>query len=85
MDYLGLTPGATVAFWTVIGLIGLWEAVWKAIALWKCGRNRQLVWFIFIFIFNTAGILPIIYLIFFQRKTITERAAIRQLKRKRRK
>lgn len=46
----------------------IWEAVWKGIALWKCGRNNQLKWFIFILIFNTLGILPIIYLKFFQKK-----------------
>ncbi len=80
-----ITPGAMVAFWTAIGILTIWEAVWKGIALWKCGRNRQIVWFICIFIFNTVGILPIVYLLFFQRKTITERAAIRQLRRKKRK
>ncbi|MFH1284672.1 MAG: DUF5652 family protein [Candidatus Peregrinibacteria bacterium] len=46
----------------------LWEAVWKAIALWKAGRNKQLKWFVVIFIFNTVGILPIVYLKFFQKK-----------------
>ena len=55
-------------FTPLILLIIAWSAVWKAIALWKCGRNGQLVWFIVIFILNTAGILPILYLIFFQKK-----------------
>jgi len=68
MDYTSLTPGLIAAFWTAIGIITIWEAVWKGIALWKCGRNRQLVWFVFIFIFNTLGILPIIYLLLFQKK-----------------
>jgi hypothetical protein len=62
--------------WTAIGALGatlllvlvLWELIWKGIALWKCGRHNQLAWFIVILIFNTAGILPIIYLLFFQRK-----------------
>ena len=62
--------------WTALGAIGvtvlliiaLWELIWKGIALWKCGRHNQLAWFILILIFNTAGILPIIYLLFFQRK-----------------
>jgi hypothetical protein len=40
--------------------------IWKGIALWKTGRNNQIGWFLAIFIFNTAGILPIIYLAFFQ-------------------
>lgn len=49
-------------------LIIIWDSIWKGIGLWKCGRNNQLVWFIFILIFNTVGILPIIYLLFFQKK-----------------
>lgn len=52
--------------WIII--LVLWEAIWKGIALWKTGRNNQLVWFILILILNTAGILPIIYLAFFQKK-----------------
>lgn len=51
----------------IITLI-FWELLWKGIALWKTGRNNQLVWFILILILNTAGILPIIYLAFFQKK-----------------
>jgi len=39
----------------------------KGIALWRAGRNNQIVWFIFLFILNTAGILPLIYLAFFQK------------------
>ncbi|MCX6825294.1 MAG: DUF5652 family protein [candidate division SR1 bacterium] len=44
------------------------DMVWKAIALWKSGNQKQLARFIFMFIFNTAGILPIIYLAFFHKK-----------------
>ncbi len=46
----------------------IWEAVWKGIALWKAGRNNQLKWFVAMFILNTAGILPIVYLKFYQKK-----------------
>ena len=49
-------------------LLILWELVWKSIALWKTGRNNQLAWFVCILILNTAGILPIVYLLFFQPK-----------------
>lgn len=58
----------SVLFTPLIVFIILWSAVWKGIALWKCGRNNQLVWFVVLFILNTAGILPIIYLVFFQKK-----------------
>lgn len=56
--------GATIG--TGLILLILWELVWKSIALWKTGRNNQLAWFVCILIFNTAGILPIVYLLFFQ-------------------
>ncbi|PJC45371.1 hypothetical protein CO037_01875 [Candidatus Pacearchaeota archaeon CG_4_9_14_0_2_um_filter_30_8] len=45
----------------------IWEAVWKGIGLWKSGRNNQISWFVCILIFNTIGILPIVYLIWFQK------------------
>lgn len=48
--------------------LALWELIWKAIALWKCGRNNQLKWFVAILLLNTVGILPIAYLKFFQKK-----------------
>lgn len=46
----------------------VWSVIWKAIGLWKSGKNNQLVWFIVLFIINTAGILPIIYLLAFQKR-----------------
>ena len=51
----------------LIILVAIWEMIWKGIALWKAGRNNHLTWFVFIFIFNTAGILPIIYIFFFSK------------------
>ncbi len=49
-------------------IIGMWELVWKAIALWKSARNNQLAWYIVILVLNTAGILPIVYILWFQKK-----------------
>lgn len=39
-----------------------------ALALWKSARNNQIYWFISFLIFNTGGILPLIYLIFFRNE-----------------
>lgn len=60
----------TLTIWQITLLIALlvWEAIWKGIALWRSGRNNQPTWFLCIFILNSVGILPIIYLKFFQRK-----------------
>jgi hypothetical protein len=54
----------------VIAGIMLWEAFWKIFALWKAANNKQLAWFICIAVINSAGILPIIYLILNRKKTL---------------
>jgi len=53
----------------IIILVGIWDTVWKAVGMWKSARNKQLAWFICILIFNTLGILPIIYIVWFQKKS----------------
>lgn len=50
----------------ILYVIMAWSLIWKGIALWNCGRNKQLGWYLAIFILNTLGILEIIYLIFFR-------------------
>jgi hypothetical protein len=42
-------------------VLAVWELVWKGLALWRAGRNKQL---------NTAGILEIVYLVFFSHKQL---------------
>jgi len=49
-------------------LILLWELPWKGFALWKAAKNNQRNWFIALLILNTVGVLPIVYLKFFQKK-----------------
>ena len=52
----------------IITLI-VWDTVWKLIGLWKAGRNNELAWFLCIAIFNTVGILPIIYIFLSKKKS----------------
>ncbi|MEK6945474.1 MAG: DUF5652 family protein [Nanoarchaeota archaeon] len=47
----------------VIILLAIWELAWKGIALWRAALRKHLNWFVCILIFNTAGILPIIYIL----------------------
>lgn len=56
-------------------ILVIWESVWKLIAFWNSARGGQLAWFIYIAIFNTVGILPIIYLLWFRKKKAGEPAA----------
>jgi len=53
--------------WWIIPVV-IWDAVWKAIALWHAARNGQKAWFTALIVVNSAGVLPIIYLKWFQRK-----------------
>lgn len=53
--------------WLLIILL-LWSLPWKVMALWRSARNDHKVWFVILLIFNTAGILEIIYLLFFGAK-----------------
>jgi hypothetical protein len=54
----------------LIVILAFWDTVWTLIALWKSARGNQLIWFVCLGIFNTIGILPIIYLLFFRKKEI---------------
>lgn len=56
-----------VVFVVFVILLAIWDGVWKLIALWKSARNNQMAWYVCLAIFNTAGILPILYILFFQK------------------
>lgn len=49
-------------------LVVVFDLVLRGVALWKSARGGQKGWFIALIIFNTVGILPILYLVFFQKK-----------------
>lgn len=45
------------------------DAVLKLIALWQSARRKQIIWFIFLAMINSLGILPAVYLILNRNKT----------------
>lgn len=49
-------------------IVATWEFIWKGFALWKSARNNQRNWFLVMLFINTLGILPMLYLKFFQKK-----------------
>jgi Family of unknown function (DUF5652) len=59
-----LTPGMKL----MLGIIIVWSLIWKGVALWKAARNSHTVWYVFMLIVNTAGILEIIYIFGFSKK-----------------
>ena len=68
MDWSNFACPNAVLFTVLIVIAVIWSAVWKGIALWRAGGNKHLAWFIVLFIFNTLGILEIIYIFGFSRK-----------------
>lgn len=52
-------------------LLFAWSLLWKGIALWRSAKSDQRNWFVVILIINTAGILEILYLFRFAKKTMT--------------
>jgi len=72
MDFAALTKNSyTFSTETTLLLITVlvWSYVWKGLALWRAGRRGDKVWFIVLLILNTAGILEILYIFYFSRKT----------------
>ena len=59
-------------FWAIVTLLIVWSVAWKGIALWKAGRHDQLLWFIALLLVNTAGLLEILYLLFWQGRKKTK-------------
>ena len=65
-----MCPSFLCSTWFIVLIIvvAIWDSVWKLIGLWKSARNNELAWFICIAIFNTLGILPIIYIVMNKKK-----------------
>ena len=56
----------------VLPLVVIWDLVWRGLALWRSAKRSQTAWFVCLLIFNTVGVLPIIYLLLNRRGTKTE-------------
>ena len=68
MDYLNeLAAQLGVSLWLLV-VIFIWSAVWKLMSLWKSARKEHLVWFIVLALFNSVGILEILYIYIFSEK-----------------
>ena len=57
----------------LLAVLAIWSIFWTGLALWKAARNGQKNWFVAMLILNTAGILEIIYISFFQKKVKTSK------------
>jgi len=53
----------------VLVAVVIWSIFWKGLALWKAARAKQKYWFVVILLLNSLGLLEIIFLGFFQKKS----------------
>ncbi|NMB66605.1 hypothetical protein GYA25_00900 [Candidatus Woesearchaeota archaeon] len=51
-------------------IIFIWVYFWKLYALWTAAQKKSLPWFIFLAIFNTMGILEILYIYVFSKSNL---------------
>lgn len=68
MSYFSYGPGMMgnygwmSSFFFLMPILLIWTLFWKALALWHSAKRDQAWWFLAILVFNTMGILEIIYL-----------------------
>jgi hypothetical protein len=54
--------------WIII-IVSLWTIPWKGVALYKSARLNQKWWFITMLVLNTVGLLEILYIFIFSKKS----------------
>jgi hypothetical protein len=63
-----MNPNFLVQYWFLIAPFVLLDLALKGFALWKSANQQQKVWFVCLLLINSMGILPGVYLLFFQKK-----------------
>ena len=46
----------------VLAVLMAWTLFWKAMGTWHAARKKNVAWFVILLIFNTLGILDMIYI-----------------------
>ena len=54
--------------WVLFAII-LWVLPWKGLALWRAAQRNDQRWFIALLLINTLGILEILYIYIFSKKS----------------
>jgi len=49
--------------------VAIWSVIWKGLALWKAAQRGSKIWFVALLVVNTVGVLEILYLYVFTKKT----------------
>lgn len=70
--FLGFSPLEILVFVLLIG----WSLFWKGWALWRAANQKQKVWFVCFLLINTVGLLEILYLFIFSKKSKSEKISL---------
>ena len=64
-----VSPGFMGVAGLLLVIVVLWTLIWKGMALWKAAHQESKVWFVVLLLVNTVGILEILYLYVFSKKS----------------
>ncbi|MFH1290831.1 MAG: DUF5652 family protein [Nanoarchaeota archaeon] len=84
MVFESLTPSFSSLPWWVV-LISIWDLVWRAFAIWKSTNRNQPIWSVAFLLFQTVGILPILYIFLFSEMKPKPKQTIKKPVKKKRK
>ena len=70
-DMLGISVTTVLV---LVVIISVWTLIWKGFALWKAVNKKSVSWFIVFLIFNTVGILEILYIFVFSKINIKKKS-----------
>lgn len=82
MEYLGQISKMLGISIALMIIILFWEITWKLIAMWKSARKGSVIWFIALALFNTLGILPILYYFIFSEMKFSKPTPVKKAKKK---
>ncbi len=68
MNYWGAGTFSSLQMW-FLGPLVVWSLIWKGWALWRAARAGSKPWFVALLIVNTVGILEILYIFVFSKKS----------------
>jgi hypothetical protein len=73
---------ADIPLW--IGILIVWTLFWKGVGLWNSARRNNFAIFVIFLLVNTAGVLPIAYLIYlkFSKENIIEQIGHKKPRKK---
>ena len=70
-----------VSVWLLVVIVA-WSLIWKLLGMWKSARKGSVIWFIILALFNTVGVLPILYIFIFSKIKFSKPVAKTKKKKK---